>query len=195
MKRTRNWIIGIVLAGTAGFVALQNAVAPPNEVVEIPITTNTSTIEITETPTYAGCGYMWAYQDAPELTEKVDTAIRALNPDASARAELFGEDCIYADGTATFSAMETDFRVKFPVENLTDEEALGNWITQIMLPVIQIPEDEIQGNYGFVEISFIKSESEQVVLQIPIKEYIFESNTKSGAELFQFFNTPRVNPT
>ncbi len=71
MKRNRNWIIGIVLTATVGFIALQNGIAPSqDEATQPPFVTNTSTIEITDTPTYEGCGYMWAYHNSPELTEK-----------------------------------------------------------------------------------------------------------------------------
>lgn len=133
---------------------------------------------------------MWATHDALELTKKVDAAIRALNEQASARANLFGEDCIYSDGQSTFSVMETDFYVQLPVDNLTDEEAFGNWMAQVLPLIVQIPKDEIQGNYGFVEFSFIKSDTERIIFRVPISTYISEAKEKSGTELFQFFYTP-----
>lgn len=196
MKRNRNWIIGIILTATAGFFALQNGIAPgSDEATQTPNITTTPTIEITDAPTYDGCGYMWAYRDSPELTEKLDIAVRAINPNASAHAELFGEDCVYADGSATFGAMETDFYVQLPVDYLTDEEAFGNWMAQVLSLITQIPKEEIQGNYGFVEFSFIKSETERIILRAPIVTYITEAGEKSGAELFRFFYIPPVNPT
>lgn len=133
---------------------------------------------------------MWAYHDSPDLTEKINTTVRDLNPDASARAELFGEDCIYADGSATFGAMETDFYVQFPVDDITDEEAFGNWMAQVMLFVLQIPDEEVEGNYGFVEFLFVKSETERIIFRVPIATYVTEAKEKSGAELFRFFYTP-----
>ena len=200
MKRNRIWIIGIVLTATAGFIALQNITAPAvDDAPRAPSITNTSAIIFTDTPTltpaYEGCGFMWAYHNAPELTEKINTAVRNLNSDAGARAEFFGEDCVFADGSATFSAMETDFYIQLPVDNLTNEEAFGNWMAQVLPLIVQTPEEEIQGNYGFVEFSFIKSETERIIFRVPIGTYIAEAKGKSGAELFQFFHTPPVNPT
>src|SRR3989304_182060 len=139
MKHKRNWIIGIVLSAAAGFVALQNAAAPTHDGLTPPAITSTAKFSATETetitPAYEGCAYTWASHDAPELTEKVDAAIVALNEQASARASLFGEDCIYADGHSVFGAMETDFYVRLPVNDLTAEEDFGNWISQV-LPII-----------------------------------------------------------
>jgi hypothetical protein len=196
MKHRRNWAIGIILAASAGFVALQNVTAPA--VPPSPATDASTIIIPTDTPiatpAYEGCGYMWAYHDSPELTEQINTAIRGFNPDATARAELFGEDCVYADGTSTFGAMETDFYVQLPVDNLTDEEAFGNWIAQAMPVVVQIPKEEIEGNYGFVEFTFIKSDTERIVVRVPISTYLTDAE-KSGAELFRFFYIPPVNPT
>ena len=184
MKRNRNLIIGIVLAATAGFVALQNGFAPASDsVTPTPIITETATSAPFEEP----CAYIWAHHDAPELTNKIDTAVRAINPDASARAELFGEDCVYADGRSTFGAMETDFYIHLPTDDLTNEEAFGNWMAQVMQMVIQTPREEIQGNYGFVEFWFEKSDAEHVIVRVLIQKYIGEAQEKTGAELFRMF--------
>lgn len=187
MKHKRNWVIGIVLSATAGFVALQNVNAPTHEDAVpdpvIPIATESEIL----TPTYEGCAFVWAYHDAPELTEKVDAAVRAINEQASARASLFGEDCIYADGHSTFGVMETDFYVRLPVDDLTAEAAFGDWMAQVLPIIAQVPREEIQGNYGFVEFWFEKSEAEQIILRAPIQKYLDEAQDKSGAELFQMF--------
>ncbi len=202
MKRNRYLIIGILLFAAIGFIMLQTRIAPAVEnATSTPSITNTVTISFTDTPTptltpsYEGCGYMWAYHDAPELTEKINAAVRSLNPDAGARAELFGEDCVYADGHSTFGAMETDFHIQLSVDDLTDEEAFGNFVAQVMPVIIQIPREEIQGNYGFVEFLFTKSEMERIIFRVPIDKYINEAGGKSGAELFRFFYIPPVNPT
>jgi hypothetical protein len=203
MRRNRSLIIGIALAATAGFVALQNGFAPTSDsVTQTPIVTDTATSAPVDEP----CGYVWVHHNAPELTSKIDTAVRAINPDASARAELFGEDCVYADGRSTFGAMETDFYVNLPAEDLTNEEAFGNWMAQVLpivvqipreeiqgwmaqvLPiVVQIPREEIQGNYGFVELWFEKSDAEHLIVRVLIQKYIDETQGKTGAELFNMF--------
>ncbi|MCE9647713.1 MAG: hypothetical protein K8S20_17095 [Chloroflexi bacterium] len=196
MKRNRNLIIGVILTAAAIFVALQNA---NDSTVDgnpgLRASTITPAFPITSTPTYENCGYMWAYHDYPELTEKVNLGVHDLNPDASVHAELFGEDCVYADGRSTFGAMETDFYLELPVESLSDEETLGKWVEQFMLVITQIPEDEIQGNYGFVEFSFIKNVTERITVRVSIQKYIQEANGRSGAELFRFFYTPPIHPT
>ena len=151
MKRKRNVVIAVVLSTAAGFLALQNVSAPtPDSATQTPTTIETV---ITEPPAMeesgpAQCAYTWAYRDTPELTEKLDAAVKALNPTTSGRAQLFGEDCVYADGHSTFGAMETDFYVRSPADDLTNEEAFGNWMAQVMPIITEIPREELEGNYG-----------------------------------------------
>ena len=177
MKNKRNWIIGIALTATAAFVAVQNAGAPaPTET-------------LATDPAYEGCAYTWAYHDDPALTEKLNTQIQALDENANASATLFGEDCLYADGHSTFGVMETDFYIRLQVEDLSDEEPLGNWIHESMEVVTQLPREEIQGGrYGFVEYYF-ETESEKITLRVPIQKYLDEAQSKSGVDLFQMFDT------
>lgn len=184
MKRARNWIIGLALSATAAFAALQTVNIPTQTASPIDIVT-----AITETPTlaYEGCAFTWAYYDAPELTAKLDKAVKEINSDASANATFFGEDCIYADGSKTFGAMQTDFTVRLPADDLTQHEAFGNWIKQVMQIVVEIPREEIQGGFGFVEFWFQKSETENIALRVPIPQYLNEAQDKNGAELFEYF--------
>lgn len=191
MKHKRNWVIGIILSATAAFAALQNAAAPTDGIntPEV-IATISATAEASPTAaeSYGGCGYMWAYQDDPELTAKVDEAIRQLDPAASARAQQFGEDCVYEDGHSTFSALETDFYVHLPIEDLTDNEAFGNWMAQVMPLITKIPREEIKGNaYGFVEFWFNKSETEHLVVRVPIQKYLDDGQNKTGDTFLQLF--------
>ena len=137
MKQKRNLVIAIVLSAAAGVLTLQNVFAPaPDAITQTPeVETIVTEPPITEAPVSEPCAYVWAYHDAPELTEKLNTAVQAINPAASARAQLFGEDCVYADGHSTFGAMETDFYVHAPADDLTNEEAFGNWMAQVM-PIV-----------------------------------------------------------
>jgi hypothetical protein len=186
MKRSRIWIVGILLTATAGLLVLQNGFAPAsNPVTQTAIITNTVAITPSEEP----CAFVWAYRDAPELTQKVATAVHALNSVSSANAELFGENCVYADGHSTFGAMETDFYVHLPADNLTTEVAFGNWMAQVMPIIVQIPREEIQGNYGFVEFSFEKNNKEHVIVRIPIQQYIADKQEKKGQELFDMYKS------
>ena len=181
MKRYRNWIIALVVIITMGAIALQNRLVPSSvEVTKAP--------PITSTPTYEPCGYMWAYQDVPELAVKVESAIHVLNPEAKIRVQAFGENCVYADGRATFLAMETNIFINTTVKDLTDEDSLGNWMAQVLPLIIQISEDEFPGGYGVVEFWFEKSNGESIVVQVRIPKYFdAEVQAKSGVELFRLF--------
>ena len=185
MKNKRNWIIGIALSATAAFVAIQTVNAPSSEAV-------TPEIEViaSETFTNETCAFMWAYQDEPDLTEKLDSAVKELNPTASAKATLFGEDCIYSYGSKTFGVIETDFTVRLPVDDLTQHEEFGNWVKDVMQIVIEIPREEIPGKYGFVEFWFEKNEDENITFRVPIQQYLDEAGEKSGIELFEYFYQP-----
>jgi len=189
MKHKRNWIIGIALSATAAFVALQTVNAPSQETTSSETDTPTAPIE-TFTPTFEGCYFNWANYNDAELTEKLDNAVNELNAEAFATATLFGEDCIYGDGSKTFGVMETDFTVRLPVEDLTQHEAFGNWIKDVMQIVTEIPREEIQGNYGFVEFWFEENETEHIVFRVSIPAYLTEATDKSGEELFNMYYTP-----
>jgi hypothetical protein len=182
MNHKRNVTIAVVLTAAAGFLALRNVSAPtPAQ----PPATVDSTVAEAFVPDQ--CAFTWAYQNAPDLTEKLDAAVKALNPAASGRVQFFGEDCTHADGHTTFGATETDFYVRSPVTDLTDEEALGNWVAQVMSAVTQIPQEEIQGRSGFVEFS---NTDGQVFIRVPIQKYINEAQGKTGRELFQLLSNP-----
>jgi hypothetical protein len=196
MKHKRNWVIGIILSAAAAFAALQTVTAPTQDE-----TVSDSTIKsITETPhpntdtpapAFEGCGFVWAYHDEPELTEKLDTSVKFLNPEADANAVLFGEDCVYADGRSTFGVMETDFYIHLPMNDLENEEELGNWMAEVMPVITQIPRGEIPGGrYGFVEFRFDKNGAEFVIVRVPIQEYLAEAQGKTGAELYRLFKKP-----
>jgi hypothetical protein len=193
MKHKRNWVIGIILSAAAAFAALQSVSAPTHE-VETPeaVATITGTVGVDNS---ASCGYAWAYHDDPELTAKVDEAVQILDSTASANVQQYGEDCVYADGHSTFNAMETDFYVRLPAEDLADEEDFGNWIKQVMDIITSLPDNSIQGKKGFVEFSFIKTDTVHVVFRVDITEYLTAATNLSGSELFQRFSSPPTTST
>jgi hypothetical protein len=186
MKRKQNIALAIVLSAAAGVLTLQNVFAPaPDAITQTP--TAATVTDLPEGAVSETCGYVWAHHTAPELTQKIDSAIRILNPAASARAELFGEDCVYGDGHSTFGAMETDFYVHLPADDLSNAEAFGSWMSQVMPIITQTPRAEIQGNYGFAEFWFEKNDVEHLIVRVPIQKYIDEAQGKTGAELFYMF--------
>lgn len=198
MNHKRNLIVGIVLTAAAATAVLQTVSAPSGD---SPATETASSAPVIESPTPTAspadsssspgdCGYQWAYQDDLDLTTSFDAAIKSLDPNASGKAQLFGEDCIHSDGTATFIAKETDFYVRTRVEDLNKEEEFGNWVKQVMEIVSQIPREELAIQYGFVEFRFEKTEAEFLGFRVPIQTYIDTAQGKNGAEVFQLFYTP-----
>jgi hypothetical protein len=190
VNKKRNLVIAVVISAAAGIFALQTVSAPPSQDAPVQPPTAPSTFTPTPTATYEGCGYMWAYHDDVELSARLNESIKTIQPTASARAQLFGEDCVYADGHSTFSAMETDFYIQLPVEDITAEDEFGNWIAQGMDVVLALPEADVSGRKGFVEFSFVRSETEQIIVRITVDDYLNDAAGISGAELFRMFYIP-----
>lgn len=180
------------MTATAGVFALQNVSAPSSAELSgnTFATPLTSTSSVTTIATYEGCAYMWAYHDDADLSAKLHKAVQVLDPSADANVQLFGEDCVYADGHSTFGIMETDFYVRLPVEDLANEEAFGNWIKQVMAIVITFAEDEVQGKKGFSEFTFIKNETERIVIRVEVSDYSNGTSGMASEELFRKFYTP-----
>jgi hypothetical protein len=150
------------------------------------LATITETPEVT--PTYEGCYYVWASQDLPGLSNKVLDALQAMDKNITGGAYAYGENCVYADGHATFGAMETDFSVKVKVKDLKDEKALGDSIAKAMKIILQLPRQELPGpQRGRVDFVFSKSDSEQLYLTVSIERYEREAVKLTGAELFKHF--------
>ncbi len=184
MKRKRNLVFAIVLSTAAGILTLQTVFAPAPDSITHPAGV---TITSTGTSDPEPCAYIWAYHDAPTLTKNLNKDVQAIDPDASASVQFFGEDCVFADGHSTFGTLETDFYIHLPIENLSDEEALGNWMAQVLPMIIQIPPEEIQGNYGFAEFWFMKNDAEQINVRVPLQQYKDIPQDKTGAELYRLF--------
>ena len=188
MTKKRTLTLALIVSAAAGFFALQNG---PQIANHAPTSTHTPFVieTVTLTPAYEGCFFRWAYHDDLELTEKVDAAIRALDPTASATATLFGEDCVFADGRFTFSVMSTDFVVRSSFDDFNNEAAFGNWMKQVMDVILQIPQEDIQGAMpGRVEFLSVKGGTGNFIVRVPLQQYRDEAQGKSGTELFQFFH-------
>jgi hypothetical protein len=199
MKKNIIWIIGVILTATAGCLALQMGI-PSTQGNTSPTYTATRAAEDSPTdagtavPSYEGCSFIWANHDSPELTDKLNIAFRELEPNADANASLFGEDCVYADGHATFSTMETDFYVRLPVDDLSNEEVFGNWMAQVLTLIVAMPREDIPGNYGFVEFWFIRGDTEKLIVRVPIQEYLNQARGITGIKLYRRFLQPHVTP-
>jgi len=128
--------------------------------------------EIPITPTTEPCAFVEATQNLPDLTAQIDQALKELQPDASGRAEAFGENCVYASSNqSTFTAMETDFYFIVNAKNLNDDKELGTWIVNAMKIVDALPSGSISGpQAGFVEFTF-KTKDDQKTLRVSIDKY------------------------
>jgi hypothetical protein len=164
---------------------------PATETVPVPPTTILTALIPTITPTFPSeaCGYQWAYQDLPAITEPLDAAVKALIPNSSARATAFGENCLGNDGQVVrFLTMETDFYVFIAVDTLDQYETFGNWIAQVMDVISKLPAESIPGaKPGFVAFRFEIDASQGIGLRVPIQEYTTNANGISGEALFRMF--------
>ena len=161
----------------------------------LPLTSTPPNLPATLTPTpklYGGnCGYQWAHKDLPELSGEIQQAIQELQPDAKANAFAFGEDCVYADGHAVFSAMETDFNITLQVSDLSNEADLGEWIVKVMKVVENIPPEKIEGpRPGRVSINF-QTGGEQKFVNFYVDKYQALPSGLSNAEIYQTLQAPQ----
>ena len=187
MKQKRNLVIAVILSTAAGVFTLQNVFAPAPEIMPPSPVIET----LTETALSGPCAYTWAYHDAPKLTESLNAVLQEINRDASVNVQLYGEDCVYADGRSTFGVMETDFYISLPVEDLENKDMFGNWMGQVLPLITQIPREEIQGKFGFVEFWFEHAGQKLMMARVPVQEYLDKGQGKTGTELLQMFsNTP-----
>ena len=161
----------------------------------LPLTQTPPTLPATLTPPPSSgngnCGYQWAQKDLPELSGEFQQAIQELQPEAKANAFAFGEDCVYADGRAVFSAMETDFNVTLQVNDLSNEADLGEWIVKVMQVIENIPPEKIAGlRPGRVSMDF-QTGSEQNFVNFYIDKYQVLPAGLSNAEIYQALQTPQ----
>ena len=117
------------------------------------------TAPVTETPGagYTQCAWNWATQPLPELSAQVQSALEAAGlTGITASAEAYGENCITATGVVDhFAAMETDFRITVQVASLSDLEALGALLEQILVVLDTFPPGATPGpNAGYVGVAF-----------------------------------------
>jgi hypothetical protein len=141
---------------------------------------------VTLVPSYPqDCGYQWANQNLPELSNSFLQAIQALQSEAQANAFAFGENCVHTDGSITFLPMETDFNVTLQVSDLADEAVLGEWIVKVMQVIENIPPDQIVGpRPGRVSI-FFESNGERGGANFYIDQYRALPAGLSHTEIYQ----------
>jgi len=81
--------------------------------------------------------------------------------------------------------METDFNITIPVNDLSDETALGAWIVKVMQVIQNIPPDQIIGpRPGRVGILF-ESNGKRQGVTFYIDQYQTLASGLSPAEIYQ----------
>ena len=145
---------------------------------------------MTAAPDYPGCAYQWAYEDLPKLSSDFQQSIQGLQAEAQASAFAFGENCVYADGSATFTVMETDFNVTLQVADLANDAELGEWIAKVMQIIENIPQDQIVGpRPGRVSVAF-QASSKQKFVNFYVDQYRALPAGLSNAEIYQALQSP-----
>ncbi len=164
------------------------ATLPPiasEDVTPVPSSPPVTESAITSALANEPCAFVPAYQDLPDVSAKVDGAVKALQPEASGRARAYGENCVHADGRADFRAMETDFYVTISVTNPKDNNELGTWIIKAMKALASFSPGAIPGPQpGFVEFTF-ESKDDQKILRVSIRKYEQLPSNLSGADVIK----------
>ena len=176
-----------------------SSIAAPSPVpatVTPPVPTEFVATAIPVTPTFAGCAYVWASQDMPELSRLLNLKLQGLGKSASGLtyasglAYAYGENCVYADGHQTFSAMETDFRIGIQVTTIRDEGTMGEWMYKVMQIIVAIPQEHLEGPQpGRVDFDFKDRESSDLFVTVPIDRFLAEAGNSHGIPLFKLFHT------
>ena len=114
------------------------------------------TIEPTQDYESTACGFMWASNPLPELSDDFDKALKEVQPQASGYAEAYGENCIDNDGNVVhFLTMETDFHVTIKVNDLKEMQLLGKLTEKVLAVIAQFPPEDTPGPQpGYVGITF-----------------------------------------
>lgn len=146
----------------------------------------------TTAPNSQNCGYQWANQNLPELSNSFQASIQALQPEAQANAYAFGENCVLSDGSiAGFGAMETDFNITLQVSDLMNESDLGEWIVKVMQVIESIPQEQIAGPQpGRVSLVF-QSNGDQKGINFYVNQYQELPAGLSASEIYEALQMPQ----
>lgn len=176
-----------MLAAASAAVFALNRSAP--QTVEVPPTETIAAASETPTVTaeYKPCYFVWATQELPEIQQEFQSAVQGLFPEAEARANAYGENCVAEDGSFTFGAMETDFYISVPVKDTSDDAALGEIVERVVRLVFErFPRPKVPGPMdGFVEFSFAAESGNRVIrVKLALARELLEKGLR-GAELLQ----------
>lgn len=136
---------------------------------------------------YTACGWVWATQSLPDLSAEVQSALEAAGlTGVTATAEAFGENCLNNAGEVDhFATMETDFRVRAEVPDLTDTAALGNLLERVLIVLDAFSPGATPGPQpGYIGVTFFH-ETEELNLWFTVTDgESARALGLHGAELF-----------
>lgn len=185
----KKFIVGFVVLAAAGASVFALSRGGPGPAETPPATAPEITAAASPSPTaeYKPCYFVWATQELPEVSEEFEAAVQDVLPEAEARANAYGENCVAEDGSFTFGALETDFYIKLAVGSLTEEGLLGEMVGQVLAIVIEeFPRPTVPGGQdGFVEFTFTAGDETHILrAPIPLAKELLEQGLR-GAELWR----------
>lgn len=168
-------------------IALFGACNFPEPGQPIGATTATETATLSQEHTSNECGYTWANEELPELSNSFSQALQDTLPGAQGFARAYGENCVSETGEVVrFLAMETDFHITLKVENLENEQTLGELIEKVMDVLEEFPTDETPGPQpGYIGFTF---ESPEESFRLWVMRTEVEAALESGKHGEELFN-------
>ena len=128
---------------------------PTSELVNNPIVD-----EATQVPSqFKGvCSYVWASSPLPDVSSQLTTAFRqAKMPAVEVEASAYGENCldISTNAVVDFKPQQINFSILVGVEDLSDTQALGEWVVKILTVLETNPAASLPNTRtGQVDIDF-----------------------------------------
>lgn len=118
------------------------------------------------TAQYTECGWQWATQPLPDLTEQIRAMfIEAGIADVEIRATAFSENCVPGrEGVAGyFAAMETDFDLTLIMDAGLDDEAVGRRVANALDVLALFPPDITPGPMsGYLMLIVLQGDARRI---------------------------------
>jgi hypothetical protein len=196
----RRLAIPLMILALVGCSLTQFFAAPSNSAFEMTATSIVATNEAVivaltataESLIYQQCSWRWATQPLPELSAQIQTAVEAAGlTNVTVSASAYGENCIPNEAgiSGYFATMETDFYITALVDDVEDEEALGNLTAQILAVLKQIPPEDIRGpQLGYITLAFVAGDAQRNLRFSVTQSDAALEQRLTGIALFQALN-------
>jgi hypothetical protein len=179
------WTLPLLCLAAAGACAPATVIPPMPATTAVGGTPTPIVVPSTQLmPSGQDCYYVWSSQDLPELSVELNRRLQAADPAITGGAYSYGEDCVAADGSRTFNAMETDFQIQVQVADLADQNRMGNALGAAMTVIEELPSSQLQGpRPGRADFEFAAG-SGSLRLSVDIASYASKADGLQGAPLF-----------